>query len=218
MALDHPSVEPPDEPGGRHARDSEQDPSHADPPAKRRGRMSPKALAARRAQVVGMAAGGATMREIGGALGISKSQAHRDFDAGLAELRDATIETAATHRQLQSARIERLIRARWQSAVGRTRDGRDYLPKSEHGRSATDAMVVLRLLHRQSRIHGSDLPDEIRTRRHMVFLDAHGAGSKAQLSLDQVRRIIADEEAEAAAGGTVADPPAPEPDTDAAHD
>ena len=179
--------------------------------------MPSQALIARRIKVVDMAIGGATVRQIGETFKIGKSTAHRDLELGIGYLRAVTVEAAEEHRNLQSLRIDSLIRAHWLPATGRHTDG-SPMPAHKRLESLAHAQLVLRLMHRQSRIHGSDLPDELRARRIMHDLATRGAaGDKLNLSVDQVRRIIAEEEA-AAAAAAAREPPdeptPPEPDDD----
>jgi hypothetical protein len=104
------------------------------------------AVALRRQAVLDGRLAGKTLRVIATELGISKTSAHRDIQAALADLDDDISRQAETYRRLEDARIERLLTAVWPRAM--TGD----LKANERAH---------RLIEAQVRLHGLAAPVRI---------------------------------------------------------
>lgn len=74
-------------------------------------------IAVRRQAVLEARLAGKTLRAIAGELGISKTQAGRDIQNVLAELDDDITAQATVLRNLEHARLERLLSAVWPKAI-----------------------------------------------------------------------------------------------------
>ena len=105
----------------------------------------------RRTQAMEMKAEGATYEQIAEALGYSgKGHAYKDMQKRLQEVRAEEALATEEYRTLHSTRLERLLQAWWPQATGQDVNRPGLNPKA--------AEIVLRVLERQSKLHGLDAP------------------------------------------------------------
>lgn len=97
--------------------------------------------AVQRARAIAMREGGATFRQIGDAMGISRQAAAKHVAKALDELRARTTESAERVRQLELLRLDALLRANWAKRG-----------EVEH------AKVLLSISARRAKLEGLDAP------------------------------------------------------------
>lgn len=119
------------------------------PNAKRR-----KEIAQRRKKILAMRLAGATLAEIGEAVGLDKSTVSHDINTALADIPRAE---ANQLRQQEVHRLDRLQRAVWTSALS------GDLPAMDR---------VIRIIDRRAKLLGLDAPQQVEISAGNVDLDA----------------------------------------------
>lgn len=100
----------------------------------------------REAQALELRKGGATLEQIGQALGINRSTAKRALDRALQRLADDHREDAEQVKAVENTRLDALFMAHWPKAL------------AGHG-EATDR--ILRIMERRAKLNGLDGPIKV---------------------------------------------------------
>ena len=114
------------------------------------------AIEARRDRVMSLALAGATTRQIARQLSVGRGTIARDIKARL-DAKAATCPDTAAYRELSHQRINTLLMAVWNRAIGTPAQGGS--PATPSDLDAVDR--ALRLIHREGRLLGLDLPTKV---------------------------------------------------------